>query len=670
MTLSSPVRPDAGVVPRRFDARCAIGLACLLTALAPVPVSAVGIGAITQQSALGQSLRVVVPLTLGEGEAVASECFRIAAAQQDADGIPQLLFGRVNVERSSAGTTLVITNPRPVNDPVVRLTIQAGCESAACAANTRCSWICRRSRSPSLSPKPRRARPPSRHDRRPPLANRGAESGPRCAPPRAQPRQRERERAPRPPARPRHRKAAPPRKRRRNARQRWLPTSRDFRCPAAPLVPRPDGVPTTADREKAQQEQAAAIETETQVLRQRIVELTALVERMQQEVHAQEIAERPAAEAAKATPQQSATPTPSEPAKTAPEPATAAFEPAKAAPEPATAALEPAKTATAKAQKTSPPVPARDWWDDNAALIAAIVLLPLLIAAGLLWKRRRGAAEDDQWRPGRSAAPRADRAPQAPQSVLRNPTAGLVTPRSESTSTISGKESDRGPPDDLAVDALAVSELSHVTEEARVFAALGHNDRAIEVLHEHIRRLPRSMPAAWLMLLDLYHATGNRPEFRRRAEDFHVHFNVQTPLWEAFVRRARARRARWFSARRGNGRGALAKAGMPRLSGAPALRQSGRSQERISVVDLRRHPVAGAGPRRAGGRRHRQGSRQRRQAGFRSRGAFSSARSAVRNRCTSAHAKADAARPRGLRPAQQPIRFDIEPPVTKSKPKA
>ena len=106
---------------------------------------------------------------------------------------------------------------------------------------------------------------------------------------------------------------------------------------------------------------------------------------------------------------------------------------------------------------------------------------------------------------------------------------------SESASTVIGKESDGGPPDDMAVDALAVSELSHVTEEARVFMALGHNDRAIEVLREHIRRLPRSMPAAWLMLLDLYHATGNRPEFRRLAEDFHVHFNVRTPLWEAFA---------------------------------------------------------------------------------------------------------------------------------------
>jgi len=83
-----------------------------------------------------------------------------------------------------------------------------------------------------------------------------------------------------------------------------------------------------------------------------------------------------------------------------------------------------------------------------------------------------------------------------------------------------------------AVDALAVTELSHVTEEARVFTALGHNDRAIEVLQDHIRLLPRSMPAAWLMLLDLYHREGNRAEFRKLADAFHGHFNVRAPLWE------------------------------------------------------------------------------------------------------------------------------------------
>ena len=131
--------------------------------------------------------------------------------------------------------------------------------------------------------------------------------------------------------------------------------------------------------------------------------------------------------------------------------------------------------------------------------------------------------------------------------MLRNPSAGLALARPEHDRAGRRQGRRQRIPTRDAVDALAVSELSHVTEEARVFMALGHNDRAIEVLHDHIRRLPRSMPAAWLMLLDLYHATGKRPEFRKLAEDFHAHFNVQAPLWEAFaadeVRRPAASKA-------------------------------------------------------------------------------------------------------------------------------
>ena len=82
--------------------------------------------------------------------------------------------------------------------------------------------------------------------------------------------------------------------------------------------------------------------------------------------------------------------------------------------------------------------------------------------------------------------------------------------------------------------ALGVSELLHVTEEARVYVALGHPERAIDVLNDHIRDVPRSMPAAWLMLLDLYHASGRQQDFRRLAEEFHLHCNVQAPPWEDF----------------------------------------------------------------------------------------------------------------------------------------
>ena len=107
--------------------RLAAAVTGILGALAPLSLAAVGLGPITQQSALGASLRVVVPATLADGEDVPPECFKLAPAQRDADGIPQILFGRVSVERTPSGTQLVVTSARPVNDPVVRVTIQAGC---------------------------------------------------------------------------------------------------------------------------------------------------------------------------------------------------------------------------------------------------------------------------------------------------------------------------------------------------------------------------------------------------------------------------------------------------------------------------------------------------------------------------------------------------------------
>jgi pilus assembly protein FimV len=240
---------------------------------------------------------------------------------------------------------------------------------------------------------------------------------------------------------------------------------------------------TAAENEKAQQELANSIEAETVVLRQRIVELTAMVERMQAEVRAQEVAQREAEEAAKAP----------------------------------------------------PPAPEPDWWEANALLLAVIVGVPLVIAAVLLWRRRRDATTDVPRRLARTSAPRAPGAPEAPAPVLRNAPAGLLNPGPEAAPVPTAIKLEKVKAHRPATSELAVSELSQVTEEARVYIALGHPDRAIEVLHEHIRHLPRSLPAAWLMLLDLYYAGGRRQDFRRLAEEFHLRFNVQTPSWEGFA---------------------------------------------------------------------------------------------------------------------------------------
>jgi pilus assembly protein FimV len=114
---------------RRCGLPGAVALLGVLTAIASWPAAAVGLGPITQQSALGQSLRVVVPVIAAPGEELVAECFKLASAGRETDGIPQVTFGRVALERTPAGAQLVVTQSRPVNDPVLVLTIQTGCDT-------------------------------------------------------------------------------------------------------------------------------------------------------------------------------------------------------------------------------------------------------------------------------------------------------------------------------------------------------------------------------------------------------------------------------------------------------------------------------------------------------------------------------------------------------------
>jgi hypothetical protein len=420
----------------------AIALAGIVCA-APLSAAAVGLGAITQQSALGQSLRVVVPVILGDSEELPAECFRIAPGSGVADGVPELLFGRVSVERSASGTTLVVTSSRPIQDPVVRLTIQAGCETSVRREYTLfmdppaietplvAAQLAPREvlglppTAPAARPDRRAARPPAQPRTPASASARQGQAGvpaadaaapDKAVPPKARV-------APRTPSQPPSR-AAPA------ARPRLSVSS------GAPGT-LPGALATEADREKARQERANQIEAETAVLRQRIVELTAMVERMQAELRAQEAAEQAAAaQAARAA----ATPAKAPDAAATP---AAAIESAKTpAPDPSVADVS---KATAVPAKTEEPARASSWREQNALLIGAMIGLPVLIAAGLLWKRRRDASQDESWRT-HTASIRPDTLSRASQ--LRNTAAGLAMPDKRTVSPAMSREMDPAPPRD------------------------------------------------------------------------------------------------------------------------------------------------------------------------------------------------------------------------------
>jgi hypothetical protein len=105
--------------------RLVVGALALLAApCAP----ALSLGDAAPQSSLGQPLRVVVPISAATKQTLTAECVHVIADTAGGSGPPSLLTGRVTIDRGTAESQLLFTTTRVVNDPVVRLAVQAGCE--------------------------------------------------------------------------------------------------------------------------------------------------------------------------------------------------------------------------------------------------------------------------------------------------------------------------------------------------------------------------------------------------------------------------------------------------------------------------------------------------------------------------------------------------------------
>jgi len=475
--------------------------------LAPTPALAVGLGPVVQQSSLGQPLRLVVPIIVAPGDEVSGECFKLATAPRDADGVPEITQARIVLERTPSGAQLVVTTTRAINEPVVRIALQAGCESAvrrdytllldpapieppivgveptpsvelAAAATREDAARQAAASSPAVKPAVKGSA------KRTGVRQRGAATASRAAADATQ--------ADRPPrSRPKARttatgKRVPPPSAAAAQRTDQLRISGPTAVKTETTQPGSGAAGVSSAEIKVQQDLALALEAETAVLQQRVTELSGMIERMEQEVRAAAAARLAAEEAARATP---------------------------------------------------PAIVAR-WWDTNWPVIAAIVGLASVIAGGLLWRRRREPLTTGEWPiTGLRASRFESSVMDAPRPAAFTQTGNDAAPgaSSRAASAAAAPPAQRAAGKGDVARAVAVSELSHVTEEARVYLAVNRPDRAMEVLRQHIDEQPATMPAAWLMLLDLYRGNGREQDFRQLAEDFHLHFNVQTPQWETFA---------------------------------------------------------------------------------------------------------------------------------------
>jgi hypothetical protein len=99
-----------------------------LALLAAPCALALSLGDAAPQSSLGQPLRVVVPIDASQAQSLTAACVHVIADAAGGSGPPRLLTGRVTIDRTAAGAQLLVTTGRPVNEPVVRLAVQAGCD--------------------------------------------------------------------------------------------------------------------------------------------------------------------------------------------------------------------------------------------------------------------------------------------------------------------------------------------------------------------------------------------------------------------------------------------------------------------------------------------------------------------------------------------------------------
>jgi len=128
----------------------------------------------------------------------------------------------------------------------------------------------------------------------------------------------------------------------------------------------------------------------------------------------------------------------------------------------------------------------------------------------------------------------------ASQPIASKPSAINPPRRSPSTAIAEREASDRlnNPLFQLGDTTrhVDVTELSQVTDEAQVYVDLGRSDEAIDILRDHIesQTSERDSPAAWLMIFDLYRRTNNRAGYDELAPKFRTHFNGRMPDWDNY----------------------------------------------------------------------------------------------------------------------------------------
>ena len=529
--------------------------------LALQPAHGIGLAEYEVQSALGQTLRLVVRISAQAGETIDAACFKIHPFTVANDGLPQLTSARLSLDKRGNQQRLIVTSARPIQDPIVRISIDIGCDTSLrrdltvlldplpaieAAAETAAPSIQGVAIAPATPPAavesaaasggagPRTASGSSA--RASAAAKAGSGARPRAS------RQDSTKSAESKPAdraqlarnlkspdakaleqlRVRPSKSAAKQPRDRLSISSSGPPLESY--PDAPILPRLMLSTTLGDRgsrpalsesvlsalrPRLERLKAAPVEEDIPTLEAEMVVLQKRTAEMRSQLDSTLARMAALRESAGAI---------------------------SAANDPAT---KPAPAESAKAAVPVSTVPEESlfrrlaWTDPLVAVPLGVVIILLLLGLGF-WLRRE-----------RSESSRAKRWENAPYLLDAEP----ATPMTEQPPEIFGTEQESeplassietsdAPPANYAAatrdsaSEVGVSYLAQATEKANVFVSLGRPEQAIGVLRDHIDHEPQPSPMAWLMLLDLYRETNRQSEFLDISQRFHREFNAETPLWD------------------------------------------------------------------------------------------------------------------------------------------
>lgn len=493
-------------------------LAALLTtstlALIARPAGAAALGEPLVVSAIGEPLRIEIALA---GEISGGlECLKLRPNKDD-DGITWIRKARLAINRRAGGSTLLVTHPAPVFDPVVKLGIEEFCDTRLQREYT------------LLLPFPGDpVNTPLVAPTAPVKASETEAEKPRPRAPRAAPAATT--------ARPTPATAAadPVRQTARAPTQDRLVLGGGSDLPGGGLrlsreLGSIDRIGATPDsvRDQLRREQAVLMEIDRTIVAQ--MELDARIrqlEEMQTEM-LQRAKQQGVPQPIPAPP--GAAPVPPEPAATTP----------------------PA------------PAPVADGGRDLLTT-GALAALSVTLAGTLLWLRRRRAAQDaTTTEPYETAPPRPEaREPVARQVAAPIPRPSAAKPLGETSATRDEEALERTPPvaertplswDTVAESSeplapiLPIAAIEDTAEEhesaielADIMMGFGRIQGAAETLAEFIASNPKRAVTPWLKLLEVYRAAELRQEFDALAMQLNKTFNVKAVTWDTFEEAKRA----------------------------------------------------------------------------------------------------------------------------------